>query len=95
MTGKPASRQRKWQLKQSEAGLCSLCSEPLLKWGLCQQHVELATIRRRKTKKVKRHYLPKGAWAKVDWSMPQKQIASNMGVSEATVRYHRKKITFS
>jgi hypothetical protein len=93
MAGKPASRQRKWQLKQREAGLCALCPKPVKKWGLCQDHSEKATSRRRLTKGVKRQYLPKSAWEKVDWSLPRQKIASNMGVSEATVRYHWKKVS--
>jgi hypothetical protein len=91
MAGKPASRQRKWQLKQREAGLCALCPQAVEKWGLCSFHVEQAIKRRQKG--VSRPYLPKWVWFAVDWSMGHKKIASMMGVTEATVRYHWKKVT--
>jgi len=90
MAEKSASRQRKWQLKQREAGLCVLCPQVAEKWGLCLFHVEQSIKRRQK--KVKKPYLPKWVWQAVDWDMGHKKIASMMGVTEATVRYHWKKI---
>ena len=86
------SRQRRWQKKQAENGLCKICPRPAEKWGLCAEHVEKAVKNRRKARKVKKPHPRKEMWLKVNWSLPLKEIAQKMGVSVASVRYHLKKI---
>ena len=42
----PVSRQRKWQLRQSKRGLCSICGAPKAKWSAtyCAVHHEAAKL---------------------------------------------------
>ena len=43
-----ASRQRKWQLKQIEEGLCIYCNEKAVVKGYCERHYEVKQERNRR-----------------------------------------------
>lgn len=43
----PISRQRKWQLRQQEAGLCTLCNQPAVTKHYCEFH-RLKAIKKHK-----------------------------------------------
>lgn len=47
------SRQRAWQLRQKEKGLCMLCNSPKVSASYCQKHLEAARTRGRNAKRVK------------------------------------------
>lgn len=85
------SRQRLWQLRQKEKGLCAICPKPVEKWGLCEDHASKQTKRRQKKRGVKKPYPKKQAWLRVDWNLSDAQIATKMRVTTASVRYHRRK----
>jgi len=42
-----ASRQRKWQLKQIEKGLCIYCNKKAVVVGYCEDHYEVKQERNR------------------------------------------------
>jgi hypothetical protein len=51
------SRQREWQLKQIEAGLCMYCPEEAYRRGYCKRHYEIKLERVRQysaARKLKR-----------------------------------------
>lgn len=37
-TGLKLSRQRKYQLRKKQSGLCEWCRKKVFKWGLCKAH---------------------------------------------------------
>ena len=77
------SRQRKWQLRQKEKGLCCKCNSKVHLGGIfCLRHM---TSTQKGVKLGRRE-----AWKKVDWSLPIADIALQMGVGRNSV-YHMKK----
>lgn len=47
------TRQREWQIRQSNKGLCQLCNEPNVDGYRCQHHLELARISARNYQRKK------------------------------------------
>lgn len=85
MSAKP-SRQRIWQLKQKESGLCVICAKPTQGRVRCDPCSA-------KHDGPQRRYRLKSAWQAVDWSEPVATIALRMGVTAQTAYYQRRKRT--
>jgi len=81
----PLSRQRKWQLAQQARGLCEFCASPSWLGG------------RRCLKHASRHFNPgsrlirRAKWDAMDWKRADADIAAELGVTTASVRYQRLK----
>ena len=51
------SRQRAYQIRHQQRGLCALCSQPATLYGLCQKHRDEQNLRQRNAYRLK-HGIP-------------------------------------
>lgn len=78
------SRQRLWQLKQQERGLCVVCAKQTQGRVRCDPCSAKRYV-------PKRRYRLKSEWQAVDWCEPVATIAKRMGVTVEAAYYHRRK----
>jgi hypothetical protein len=69
------SQQRKWQLRRIKAGLCQICSAPMLSSGLCKKHIIQQALRQREKNNSPRQH--RGKWV----GPPQNRPAGSKALS--------------
>jgi hypothetical protein len=74
-TALKVSKQRKWQLRRIKAGLCQICSAPMLASGLCKNHIIQQALRQRKNTNSPRQH--RGKWVGPPQNRPAGSKASS------------------